>query len=148
MAGQKCVPCSTASSKVLASFQDKGFISAETCDELNECLKERDIVPGHPSVSPKPGEDDLNKPTSAMLAESFTTNGLAKPDQRTITERMEQDRERSKRAREAMMVCDYKRPADEYWAIMEDVSDIGEDDIRIDHEEHLAQEQLARVEFE
>ena len=105
--------------KVLQALQQKGILEADTVAELDAVLKSRDIAPTHPFIA-----DDAAVGTPGAKA---AKNGSARLDKRQIEQRIEEDRERHKRARESIWAVpgDDTEEMDRLW---EEASEIGEDD--------------------
>jgi CTD kinase subunit gamma len=80
-------------------------------------LKARDIAPSHPFIA------DATNGSSTKA----NRNGSAKLDKRQIEQRIEEDRERHKRARESIWAVSGK-DEDEMEKLWDEASDIGEDD--------------------
>lgn len=106
-------------------MQQKGTLTPVLVQDVENCLKERDVVAAHPALSPTTASDP-SRPLSpnGSIAKS---NGIARQDKRQIEQRIEEDRERHKRMRESLWAVD---PDDrkEFEALWDDTSDIGEDD--------------------
>ncbi|KAK3718172.1 hypothetical protein LTR37_005287 [Vermiconidia calcicola] len=131
--------------KVLQQLQTKGFLQAQTVVELEECIAGRDNAlpssPGQIQIEP-----DQSTMPSAVRATPHSTardpvyNPGIRLDKRQIEQRIEEDRERHKRAREGIwaipqngannLINDAER--DRMW---DDVSDVDDDDLTISREE-------------
>jgi len=87
--------------------------------ELDAVLKSRDIAPTHPFIADDaPGGTPGTKPS---------WNGSARLDKRQVEQRIEEDRERHKRARESIWAVPGE-DAEEMDRLWDEASDIGEDD--------------------
>ncbi len=103
---------------MLHKLQHRGLLLPETVAELDSVLKARDIAPSHPFIAD----------TSKSSAGSKTArNGSARPDKRQIEQRIEEDRERHKRAREHIWAVSGK-DEEEMERLWEEASEIAEDD--------------------
>lgn len=80
--------------KVLHALHLKNFLSSETIQEIEECLQTRDNDSAHEALPLQPAS---NKPKHASLGNSIAPPRL---DKKQIEQRIEEDRERHKRARE------------------------------------------------
>ena len=98
--------------------------------EIEACLKERDTLPSLATLSPTPA----NVEDTSKLSAPATNNGAAKPDKKQIEQRIEEDRERHKRARENIWAINHDEE-DEFNRMWEDTSSLGEDDLITAHEE-------------
>ncbi|KAF2187285.1 hypothetical protein K469DRAFT_725355 [Zopfia rhizophila CBS 207.26] len=103
--------------RVLQGLQAKSVLLPQTVQELEECLKERDIAPSHPALL---GE------TNGASSRSMR-NGGARLDKRQIEQRIEEDRERHKRLRESIWAVSGEDDL-EFEKMWDEASDIGEDD--------------------
>jgi CTD kinase subunit gamma len=93
-------------------------LEPDTVAELDAVLKSRDVAPTHPFVSNEnAGDTPGTKPTG---------NGSARLDKRQIEQRIEEDRERHKRARESIWAVPGEdiEEMDKLW----DASEVGEDE--------------------
>ena len=137
--------------KVLRQLQDKAFLQPQTVLELEECIDGRDSAlpssPGH--VAPAGGvaaEPDGAQPVVARSTPQSTARDSLHPgpgirlDKRQIEQRIEEDRERHKRAREGiwaipqLSVSSLAEDA-EFERMWEDASDVDEEDFAIAREE-------------
>lgn len=124
--------------QVLQGLQSKSFLLAQTVEEINEVLKERetsnmDAVMSSPVNSNQPGLGDM--PPSQTIPKP--NRGIPPPrlDKKQIEQRIEEDRERHKRLRESIWAVPTE-PADaEMWKLWDETSDLGEDDFRLAREE-------------
>jgi CTD kinase subunit gamma len=133
---------------VLHGLQAKTFLLPQTVLEIEECLKERDKLPDHIGLSsPTQGANEEMKDVKDKDRERKNAPRL---DKKQIEQRIEEDRERHKRARENIWAT-YGDVDDEFDRLMEETSELGEDDFLVFEEE--AQERKAaaeahRVEYE
>ncbi|OTB17696.1 hypothetical protein K445DRAFT_56290 [Daldinia sp. EC12] len=114
--------------KVLQSLMNKSILLEQTVTEIEGCLKERDTSVDAGFSSPANG-DDASRPKNG----NGTTNSH-RLDKRQIEQRIEEDRERHKRMRESMWAV----PATiegEAMKLLEETSDLGEDDHILGREE-------------
>ncbi|KAF2686268.1 CTD kinase subunit gamma [Lentithecium fluviatile CBS 122367] len=113
--------------KVLQALQQKSILEPDTVRELDAVLKSRDIAPSHPFIA-----DDSTP--SGTPGSKHTRNGNARLDKRQIEQRIEEDRERHKRARESIWAVPGD-DAEEMEKLWEEASEIGEDDYLMAEEE-------------
>ncbi|KAF4313144.1 hypothetical protein SLS57_012361 [Botryosphaeria dothidea] len=107
--------------RVLAGLQNKQVLLPQTVQELEECLKERDVAVAHPALgSPTNGAPGSGKQTPRG-------NGAARLDKRQVEQRIEEDRERHKRLREVIWQVDPENDG-EFEKMWDESSDIGDDD--------------------
>ncbi|KAF2144303.1 uncharacterized protein K452DRAFT_296501 [Aplosporella prunicola CBS 121167] len=107
--------------RVLNGLQQKQVLLPQTVQELEECLKERDIGGAHPALSsPTNGAPGSGRHTPRA-------NGAIRLDKRQIEQRIEEDRERHKRLREVIWAVDHDGDG-EFEKLWEESSDIGDDD--------------------
>ena len=103
-------------------------------------LKSRDIAPSHPFIAETP-----NGSVSAMKS-----NGQQRLDKRQIEQRIEEDRERHKRAREGIWAIPQSGTElaedAEFDKMWEETGDVNEDDIQQAKEE--AEERRRCMEYE
>ncbi|CAK4020440.1 related to CTD kinase subunit gamma [Lecanosticta acicola] len=153
--------------KVLGVLEGKGFLMGQTVKELEECIAGRDSVPGAPSSPVKSlgaaGVEDAtthavrSTPLSVSNARDHAgAGGYYNPgirlDKRQIEQRIEEDRERHKRAREGIWAIPQSEGAanlavdEEFGRIWEDGSDVDEDDYRMAREE--AEERRRHLEYD
>jgi len=106
--------------KVLQALQQKGILEKDTVAELDVVLKSRDVAPTHPFIA-----EDVESGTPGSV--KAVKNGSGRLDKRQIEQRIEEDRERHKRARESIWAVpgDDTEEMDRLW---EEASEIGEDD--------------------
>lgn len=132
--------------KVLLALQSKSFLMAQTVTELEECLKERDTLPDNVDTSPM----EVDVPSEQQTPKIARTNGFAaqKFDKKQIEQRIEEDRERHKRARETIWAIPNTNTGGsgrsiqqvgekdiEFDRLWEESSDQGEDDLDLYYEE-------------
>lgn len=106
---------------MLAGLQNKQVLLPQTVQELEECLKERDVAVAHPA---------LGSPTNGVPGSGKQTprgNGAARLDKRQVEQRIEEDRERHKRLREVIWQVDPENDG-EFEKMWDESSDIGDDD--------------------
>ena len=113
------------------------MLDPDTVAELGSALKDRDVS-SHSGLSPMDGAaEGTSKATAANTINLVTpvkANGPARPDKRQIEQRIEEDRERHKRAKEGSWAIGDDE-ADKLW---DEASDFGEDDILQAEEETAA----------
>lgn len=111
--------------RVLDSMQSKGILSPETVAEIDAALKDRDTHPAHLEMEEEEGPED------SVRSKTGTPRNPKAPgmrvDKRQIEQRVEEDRERNKRLRESMWAVSGDHE-EELSRLLEEVSDIGEDD--------------------
>ncbi|KAK8135748.1 CTD kinase subunit gamma [Apiospora sp. TS-2023a] len=142
---------------VLQGLNSKGFLLDQTLTELEECLKDRDASQAEAGLSSPvngeavmstalPANGNAASNASAVAAaghssgDARTTNGTGhttRLDKRQIEQRIEEDRERHKRRRENLWVVP-RSQVDERAKMMEDASDIDDDDFKFEREERAA----------
>lgn len=106
--------------RVLNGLQSKSILSHQTVVELDACLKERESY-HHQFLDFDGRRDDKSKDDILKLGSKI------KVDKRQIEQRIEEDRERNKRLREAIWAVP-STDMGELDMAWDDVSDIGEDD--------------------
>lgn len=102
--------------KVLGGLGEKGVLMKDTVAELEDILKEREREGGEGNLFVNAGDQET--PTRK--------NGV-RLDKRQIEQRIEEDRERHKRARESIWAVPGENEA-EMERLWEEASEIGEDD--------------------
>lgn len=146
--------------KVLGSLEGKGVLQGQTVRELEELMAGRDSVPGALSSPTKgPAADDGTAPRStphSVARDAGGGMGYFNPgirlDKRQIEQRIEEDRERHKRAREGIWAIPQRGGAanlqtdEEFERFLEDGSDVDEDDYRMAREE--AEERRRHLEYD
>lgn len=111
--------------KVLQTLQSRSILMPETVSELEAVLKSREVE--HPFTSG---------------ASPTVKNGNVKMDKRQIEQRIEEDRERHKRLRESIWAVDGD---EEMQKILDEMSDVGEDDYIIGREDQEERQQAIRL---
>lgn len=132
--------------QVLQALQAKTFLLAQTVSEIDEILKERDTSPDAIGFSSPIGPLDENTPARPKSLVS------QRPDKKQIEQRIEEDRERHKRAREnvwAIPKAGTVGPGgsfdDELEKLWEETSDLGEDDFELYKEEAEERHRCAKT---
>ncbi|XP_044724311.1 CTD kinase subunit gamma CTK3 domain-containing protein [Hirsutella rhossiliensis] len=105
--------------KVLQGLQGKGHLESQAVIQIEDVLRERET-----------NDDDLGL-VSSPAGDGETVDGI---DKRQIEQRIEEDRERHKRARESIWATPKGEDA-EMNKLWEETSDFGEDDDRLLTEE-------------
>ncbi|KAK5663988.1 hypothetical protein OQA88_201 [Cercophora sp. LCS_1] len=116
---------------VVESMQVKKHLESEIAKQILEVLKDRQTTHIE-STLPPDSNDDPNMAPSQCLPKKG--QGAARPDRKVVEQRIEEDRERHKRLREniwAIPTGDYS----ELDKLLEEISDFGDDDLRIIEEE-------------
>lgn len=137
--------------KVLGQLQQKQFLQPQTVLELEEFIGGRDSVnglassPGHHTTASteKHANGDVvqsvvrSTPQSTARDQSY--NPGIRLDKRQVEQRIEEDRERHKRAREGIWAIPQEssslREDAEYERMCNEVSDVDEDDYQLSQEE-------------
>ena len=109
--------------RVLGGLRQKEMLQADTVEELEKFLKERETAQSQPNASPEGQSDAARFGMSAAVR----PNAVARPDKRQIEQRIEEDRERHKRLRENIWAVK-SDGNEEFEKIYDDASDLGEDD--------------------
>ncbi|KAF2198875.1 hypothetical protein GQ43DRAFT_139371 [Delitschia confertaspora ATCC 74209] len=115
--------------RVLQALEAKHFLETQTVKELEEILKERDI---------------LVMEVETNGASKSRSNGGPRLDKRQIEQRIEEDRERHKRLRESIWAVNGEDDF-EFEKTYDEASDIGEDDYLAAEED--AEERRQTIEF-
>lgn len=123
---------------VLDSMQNKGILSAETVTEVDAALKDRDTHPAHLDLEEEEGPEDSVR-SKTGTPRNPKASGM-RVDKRQIEQRIEEDRERNKRLRESMWAVEGDDEK-EFTKLLDELSDIGEDDF-INAAEEAAERQL------
>lgn len=145
--------------KVLQQLQQKAFLQPQTVTELEECIASRDSI--NATASSPADVDDLtgNATRSSTRGSSLVpsrdpagpAHAHAKLDKRQVEQRIEEDRERHKRAREGIWAIAQAPGSNlaqdaEFNKLWETGSDIDADDYRIAKEE--AEERKKHLEYD
>lgn len=122
--------------RVLQSLQSKGHMEAQTVDQIEEVLKERETTAHDLGLASPNGDVEMaDTPASQTTAKPGRRNGTSqKMDKRQIEQRIEEDRERHKRERESIWAIPSGADA-EMNKLWEETSDWGDDDDRLIKEE-------------
>ena len=131
------------SAQVLNGLQLKSILVPDTVLEIEACLKERDILPAHPALSPIDANAQRDQQPSQAAAPK--TNGVSRLDKRQIEQRIEEDRERHKRLRENIWAVNDESDV-EFERLWDEASDVGEDDVIAAEEDALERRQAVEVE--
>lgn len=140
---------------VLAALEGRGFLQSQTVGELEEFLSGRDASGATGSPAHAEGGDDGTssraRNTPASVKEPYTAPAPAmKLDKRQVEQRIEEDRERHKRAREgiwAVRQAESDLAVDEERERMwEDTSDMEDDDYELAKEEADQRRECLRFE--
>ncbi len=119
---------------MLHGLQTKNFLEIQAVTQIEEVLKERESASQDMSLSSPIEVDDLgDMPASQSLP--LKKGVVPKLDRKQIEQRIEEDRERHKRAREkiwAFQSTDEYTEADKLW---DEASSLGEDDHILGEEE-------------
>lgn len=142
--------------KVLQQLQQKAYLHPQTVVELEECLAGRDsALVSSPNPPQAPAEQDgvlsVTRTTPQSSAREPLQNPAMRLDKRQIEQRIEEDRERHKRAREGIWAIPQVGVAitaddaevDKVWG---EVSDLGDDDYKYSLEKQ--DERKTCMEFE
>jgi CTD kinase subunit gamma len=135
--------------KVLKQLEGKQFLQPQTVLELEECIVGRDSANGLASSPPHAGAHAENgergmasavrsTPHSTVRDPYGTTYPAIRYDKRQIEQRIEEDRERHKRAREGIWAVQQESSSlreDAEYKMMNEVSDVDEDDFVLAREE-------------
>lgn len=143
--------------KVLQQLQNKNFLQPQTVLELEECIAGRDGGAEPTSPPPPPTQQEQDGIASVARSTPHSTtrdpayNQGVRLDRRQIEQRIEEDRERHKRAREGIWAIPQVPGAPlgddvELKIMMDEVSDLDEDDYMVCREE--AEERRRCLEFE
>lgn len=152
--------------KVLGQLQGKGVLAEQTVRELEECIAGRDSMHGavasppsgvaHSSASREMGGDGTMTSGVRSTPHSVSRDVAGYPgvgirlDKRQIEQRIEEDRERHKRAREGIWAIAQpggsSAPDMEFERLWEEGSEVDEDDYQIALEE--ADERRKHLEYD
>jgi CTD kinase subunit gamma len=127
--------------RVLNGLQQKSILVPETVTELEEALKERDILPAHQALSPA-DPNSQRDPMQGLVTPKI--NGVARLDKRQIEQRIEEDRERHKRLKESIWGVGGE-DNEEFNKLWDEVSDIGEDDYLAAEEDAMERRQAMEL---
>ncbi|KAL1955867.1 hypothetical protein VTO42DRAFT_8025 [Malbranchea cinnamomea] len=127
--------------RVLNGLRGKSVLSAETVVELDACLKERESH--HQDLLDLDGRQNEDKVDEGK-GDILRSGPKIKVDKRQIEQRIEEDRERNKRLREAIWAVP-STDMGELDAVWDDISDIGEDDYIQTSEEKLERARAAET---
>lgn len=134
--------------KVLQQLRDKQFLQPQTVLELEDCIVGRDAADGQSSpgrAAPAPdqsiaeGVPSTTRSTPVVTQRESYHGPAVRLDKRQVEQRIEEDRERHKRAREGIWAIlqasnnlAEDAECDKMW---DELSDIGEDDYQLAKEE-------------
>ena len=131
--------------KVLQQLQNKSFLQPQTVMELEECIAGRDNAqPDSPDQPEAPTEQDglpsVTRSTPQSSVRDPVYNPAIRLDKRQIEQRIEEDRERHKRAREGIWAISQHSISTlaedaELEKVWDEVSNVDEDDFTISREE-------------
>ncbi|KAK0905274.1 hypothetical protein LTR91_015991 [Friedmanniomyces endolithicus] len=153
--------------KVLRNLEGKGYLQARTVGELEEWIGGRDLVDGG-AMSPSQGivtvvpdqvvvaaetavvSATLRSTPQSTVRDPYVVNSGIRLDKRQIEQRIEEDRERHKRAREGIWAVE-QVSSDlgvdaEFERCWEEDSEVDEDDLQMMKEE--AEERAIALEYE
>jgi CTD kinase subunit gamma len=122
--------------KVLAGLGEKGVLMRDTVGELEDILKEREREGGEGNLFVSAAGDEGT--------EVARRNNGARLDKRQIEQRIEEDRERHKRARESIWAVPGENEA-EMERLWEEASEVGEDDWTAAQEDMLERRQAVAL---
>ncbi|KAK3073696.1 hypothetical protein LTR53_004511 [Teratosphaeriaceae sp. CCFEE 6253] len=153
--------------KVLGVLEGAGFLQKRTVGELEEWIGGRDLVGGM-AVSPAREGDapavqapateaggekapaTIRSTPHSTTREAYSVNPGTRLDKRQIEQRIEEDRERHKRAREGIWAVQQEgiglREDAESERVWEEEGEVDEDDLQVMREE--AQERATALEYE
>ncbi|KAI6820628.1 hypothetical protein KC340_g13159 [Hortaea werneckii] len=149
--------------RVLKGLEGKGYLQPQTVTELEECIQGRDSANGLPSSPAHPNGDTgahpdgaagvqgMTRSTPQSTARDTTTHyPVQRLDKRQIEQRIEEDRERHKRAREGIWAIPQEssslREDAEFEKMWAEISEGDEDDLLLAREE--ADERSRGLEYE
>lgn len=104
--------------RVLGNLKEKGILSAESVDEIDAALKDRDSHPEH-----------YDNEEEGALEENGQLKTGTRPEKRQIEQRIEEDRERNKRLRETIWAV-RGDDLDECEQLWDECSEANSDDYR------------------
>lgn len=124
--------------KVLQSLQTKGHMEAQTVDQIEEVLKERETTADDLGLSSPNGDVETSETTPSQTIPRSGRRSVApqRIDKRQVEQRIEEDRERHKRERESIWAIPVGADA-EMNKLWEETSDWGDDDNRLVVEEAI-----------
>ncbi|KAF2215540.1 hypothetical protein CERZMDRAFT_35529 [Cercospora zeae-maydis SCOH1-5] len=136
--------------KVLQALMGRGVLQSQTVRELEELMQGRDSLPGGVS-SPLPAGTAAGTPQNSAAGHHGFGAGVIRLDKRQIEQRIEEDRERHKRAREGIWAVPQLRGGGlvddaEFEKVWEEGSDVDSDDYRMAEEE--AEERRKHLEYD
>lgn len=140
--------------KVLQQMQTRGFLQPQTVVELEEYISTRDaaapVTPGHDTTTTKPTKE-VPRSTPHSTSRDPTYTPAVRLDKRQIEQRIEEDRERHKRAREGIWAIPQKDVGKgvedaEFERLWEEGEELTEDDFVLMREE--MEERRRCLEFE
>lgn len=122
--------------KVLADLQSKNYLQPQTVVELEDCIKDRDAVGGEVGMADEGDGRGMNG--VGEVRGKGTPGGMGvgsvRLDKRQIEQRIEEDRERHKRLRESIWAVGAGE-GEEFEKLMDETSELGEDDfLEVDEE--------------
>lgn len=125
--------------KVLQALQNKTFLLEQTVMEIEECLRERDTAPDHIGLSSPAQAPDVETGNTSF---GTGTPRRVKLDKKQIEQRIEEDRERHKRARESIWAV-VGNQDEEFEKMVDETSELGEDDYIVFEEEAMERRKAA-----
>ncbi|KAF1990975.1 hypothetical protein K402DRAFT_168366 [Aulographum hederae CBS 113979] len=139
--------------RVINGLKKKNVLMAQTVDELEECLHERDVGSAHPAfsddVSPSPTEPGQTAtgmrqtpPSRPYRANGASRTSGVKLDRKQMEQRIEEDRERHKRMRENAWAITAQ---DEFEKAWEEASEFNDDDYEAAAEDTDMRQQIVMV---
>ncbi|RDA90387.1 hypothetical protein CP533_5638 [Ophiocordyceps camponoti-saundersi (nom. inval.)] len=124
--------------KVLQGLRDKGHLESQVVSQIEDVLREREMNDDDLGLVSSPPTGDVNMvdgPPSQTTPRPAAKRPAPPPlDKRQIEQRIEEDRERHKRARESIWATPKGEDA-EMNKLWEETSDFGDDDDRLLAEE-------------
>lgn len=131
--------------KVLQQLKQKAYLHPQTVVELEDCLAGRDnalVSSPHPPQAPveQDGIQSVARSTPQSTVREPLQNAAMRLDKRQIEQRIEEDRERHKRAREGIWAIPQSNTVNaaedaEVDKVWDEVSDLGDDDYKYSLEE-------------
>ncbi|CAK1365303.1 unnamed protein product [Cercospora beticola] len=146
--------------KVLQALMGRGVLQSQTVRELEELMQGRDNLPGasspvhesqHSTHHHTPQGQAAVRGTPQNAGHHGYASGAIRLDKRQIEQRIEEDRERHKRAREGIWAIPQQRGGSlaedaEFDKVWENGSDVDSDDYRMAEEE--AEERRKHLEYD